>query len=68
MKDVSKTLRSAHVTTQLLQIVDGIKIPDDAILVTINIEALYLSIPHELGIETISNFLGERDQTQRPMN
>lgn len=44
-------------TVQVLQVVDNLTIPEEALLVTIEIEALYSSIPHVLGIETVSKFL-----------
>lgn len=39
----------------------------EALLVTIDIEALYSSIPHDLGINIVSIFLHERDKSQWPM-
>lgn len=40
-------------TLQLLQILDGLTIPVDSLLVTLDIEALYSSIPHEEGLKII---------------
>lgn len=54
--------------TQLLQIIEGMIVPDEALLVTIDIEALYSSVAHELGIKMVSTFLSERDRAQWPMN
>lgn len=55
-------------TVQLLQIVDNLTIAKEALLVTIDIEALYSNIPHDLGIKIVSTFLHERDKSMWPMN
>lgn len=46
-------------TTDLLKNLDSLIVPTDCLLVAIDIEALYSSIPHNLGVETISKFLDE---------
>lgn len=48
-------------TLDLLKILEGLTIPQGAILAAIDIEALYSSIPHTKGIEVVSEFLRERD-------
>lgn len=55
-------------TTDLMQHLEGIQIPLDALLVAIDIEALYSSIPHERGVLTAGSFLGEQDTTTWPLN
>lgn len=51
-------------TVQLLQVVDNLTVPGEALLVAIDIEALSSSIPHELGINIVSTFLQECDKSQ----
>lgn len=53
---------------QLLQIVEDMTVPTSSVLVTIDIEALYSSIPHELGINAGARFLAKRDVSQYPRN
>lgn len=37
--------------SDLLKSLDGLSIPPDALLVTIDVEALLSSIPHEIGLK-----------------
>lgn len=53
---------------QLMQILNGITIPADAWLITLDIEALYSSIPHEMGLSINKEFFSEQDLTSRPLN
>lgn len=51
-------------TSDLSKRLDGLTIPPDTLLVTIDVQALYSSIPHELGIQTVKKFLMEQDHRQ----
>lgn len=46
-------------TISFLQCVDGLHVPKGALLVTIDAECLYNSIPRELGLETIKTYLDQ---------
>ncbi|XP_040212985.1 uncharacterized protein LOC120943646 [Rana temporaria] len=48
-------------TLDLLKQIEDMVVPRDALLVTLDVEALYSSIPHELGISTARTFLREQD-------
>ena len=50
-------------TQDLLRHIEGTHVPLDALLVAVDIEALYSSIPHERGIWVIECFLREQDHT-----
>lgn len=41
-------------TIQILRVLEGLAVPPDAFLVTVYIEALYSSIPHNLGLFLVS--------------
>lgn len=47
-------------TSDLLKHIEGMVVPPDALLVTLDVKALYLSIPHERGIRTARTFLREQ--------
>lgn len=47
---------------ELLKVIEGLTIPVGVILVAIDIETLYSSIPHERGIEVVAGFLCEQDR------
>lgn len=47
-------------TLQLLQLLDELTTPTNSLLITFDIEALYSSIPHEKGLETVKGFLMEQ--------
>lgn len=53
---------------QLFQILHDMMVPTDAWLITLNIEALYLSIPHEVGLSTISRYIHEQDRSSWSLN
>lgn len=55
-------------TTDLLKHIEGIQVPPYALLMAIDIEALYWSIPHGQGVWTAGSFLMEREQTSWPLN
>lgn len=55
-------------TVQVLRAPDGLDVLPDAILVMVDIEALYLSIPHKLGLSVVSHFLMERGTSAYQMN
>lgn len=46
-------------TLHFLQIIDKLKNPEHALLVTIDVESLYSSIPHEKGVAAIKHTLGQ---------
>lgn len=46
-------------TIELLKQIEGLTVPPDAILVSLDVEALYCNIPHDIGIPVISSFLSE---------
>lgn len=64
MPHVTKLPSYVKDTLDLLKILDGLTIPSDALLVTSVVEALYASIPHDLGLQTIKTFLMEKDHRQ----
>ena len=43
-----------------------INIPEDAILVTVDIEGLYLSVPHELGLKHWKKLSAKKNLNQCP--
>lgn len=55
-------------TIHLLQILDNMEIPDSAILVTIEVESLYNSIPHDRGIAVITCVLKQKSTTEWKFN
>lgn len=55
-------------TLQLLQNLDDLSVPPETILVTLDIEALYSSIPHRKGLQIIGKFLSEQGSTAVPLN
>lgn len=48
-------------TLDLLKQIEDMVVPPDALLVTLDVETLYSSIPHEQGIQTVCTFLREQD-------
>lgn len=55
-------------TLDLLKHIKGHNLPPGALLVTIDVEALYLSIPHEKGVQMARSFLMEQPHTQWKFN
>lgn len=53
---------------KLLKMIEGVQLAEDFLLVTIDVESLYSSIPHDRGIQTVGSFLREREQAQWPYN
>lgn len=51
-------------TLDLLKQIEDMVVPPDALLVTLDVEALYSSISHEQGIQTVRTFLLEQDHHQ----
>lgn len=49
-------------TIQFLHLINDLRIPDNAILVTIDVEALYSSIPHSLGLAAVQKALQQQSQ------
>ncbi|XP_053571215.1 uncharacterized protein LOC128661075 [Bombina bombina] len=49
-------------TTDLLRQLDGIEVDEETLLVSLDVEALYSSIPHSLGIAAAQHFLESRDE------
>lgn len=47
-------------TRDVLRKIDGIRVPPDAILVGIDVESLYTSIPHKWGIKAVQYFLDSK--------
>lgn len=54
-------------TSDLLKHIDDIITPPEALLVAIDIEALYSSIPHDKGVASVAKFLRELDRSLWPM-
>lgn len=55
-------------TAHLLQNLEGLSVPLDSILVTVDIEALYSSIPHTKGIEVIKHFISQSHRDDKPLH
>lgn len=55
-------------TTDLLRHLEGIQVPQNALLMAINIEALYSSIPPERGVRMVGSFLREQERTSWLLN
>lgn len=55
-------------TPSFLKFMDGLTAPVGSILVTIDIECLYNSIPHEWGVQVITTFLDQMHPSQRPLD
>ncbi|KAM5158158.1 LOW QUALITY PROTEIN: uncharacterized protein ACMZJ9_009403 [Mantella aurantiaca] len=55
-------------TMDMLRVINGLHVPRDAVLVTIDVEALYSSIPHDLGLKAVKKFLKEMGQAWEPYN
>lgn len=55
-------------TSDLLRHIKGIQIPRDSLLVAIDVESLYSSIPHKKGVATPRSFLMEQEDTSWPLN
>ena len=47
-------------TIDLLRTLEGITLPRGTILVALDIESLYNSIPHQKGLEVVNSFIAER--------
>ncbi|XP_075187500.1 uncharacterized protein LOC142258789 [Anomaloglossus baeobatrachus] len=48
-------------TMDLLRKLDGVSVGRDVLLASIDVEALYSSIPHEKGLEAMRHYLGSRN-------
>lgn len=55
-------------TLDLLKQIEGVAVPPDALLVTLDVEALYSSIPHEQGVRMVRSFLMEENHHARLFN
>lgn len=55
-------------TIHLLQHIDGLQVPPDLLLVAINVEALYSSIPHDRGLICIKRILSEKSRCEGKVN
>lgn len=49
-------------TSDLLRTLDGLALPGEAWLVALDIEALYNSIPHELGVGVVEGFISQNNE------
>lgn len=49
----------------LLKICQTLKLPPNALLVTIDVESLYSNIPHSKGIQTVKEFILELNTDQQ---
>lgn len=47
-------------TIHFLQILDGMEIPKNAFLITIDVKSLYNNIPHEKGLQAVKYVLGQQ--------
>lgn len=54
-------------TIHLLQIIDGVQVTDRTILVSIDVETLYSSIPHK-GLNCIQKILSQIIPSKKPFN
>ncbi|XP_068115012.1 guanylate cyclase 2G-like [Hyperolius riggenbachi] len=55
-------------TLHLLGILEGLQLPVGCLLVTLDVEALYSSIPQGRGVEVVGKFLSEMDVGELPHN
>lgn len=55
-------------TSDLLRHIEGIQVPRDSLLVAIDVESLYSSIPHKKRVVTARLFLMEQEHTSWPLN
>lgn len=55
-------------TTNHLKHIEGIQIHPDALLMAIDIEAFYSSIPHKQCVRMAGSFLREQEQSSWPLN
>ncbi|KAM5151821.1 cytochrome P450 2W1-like [Mantella aurantiaca] len=55
-------------TPHLLRTIHDLQVPPGSWLVAIDVEALYSSIPHELGCQAINSFLQQRPQNEWKFN
>ncbi|XP_077330261.1 uncharacterized protein LOC143964418 [Lithobates pipiens] len=55
-------------TRDLLKVLDGMCISENSWLVTLDVEALYNSIPHDLGIGVVEGFLSEAGEAKTNYN
>lgn len=55
-------------TSDLLHILDGIFIPQGSWLVALDIEALYNSIPHQLGVDVVEGLISENPEAPKQYN
>lgn len=62
IKDIVKTLPSyISDTRDVLKLLSDITVPDNAYLVTFDVESLYTNIPHEGGLEAMAHYLTSHD-------
>lgn len=55
-------------TIHLLQVLENLVIPESSILVTIDVESLYNSIPHDLGVAAVGHVLRQKATTEWKFN
>lgn len=55
-------------TSHLLTLLHNVTLPPNTLLITLDIEALYTSIPHTRGLQTINKILSSRPLNKRPHN
>ncbi|XP_040196442.1 uncharacterized protein LOC120929219 [Rana temporaria] len=55
-------------TIHLLQMLEDMMIPTDAFLVSVDVETLYNSIPHQLGLRAVEQVLKQRPTTDWKFN
>lgn len=55
-------------TIHLLNILDGLHVDTNTLLVCIDVVALYSSIPHQLGLTMVRSFLDERTNIHQDYN
>lgn len=55
-------------TIHLLQNLDGLCLPSGSLLVAIDVEALYSSIPHNLGLSAVKHFISQSHKDDRKLN
>lgn len=55
-------------TIDLLKHLEGIVVHPDSLLVALDVEALFCSIPHKKGIQVVSRFLSQMGRESAPYN
>lgn len=65
---VTKLASYTKDTVHLLQILERLVIPTNALLVKIDVESLYNNIPHQKGLEAVKQTLSQQSQHDRKCN